>query len=200
LVLWGFNTVLDDPLGEATTLQLLFSALGGSSWADTLTQYGVTNAGGQLKGVWFDNAPVSIVQAALPDAFLAQEAVRASEHFGYAADANYVIATPHLRRTAEFGVLSCASHSAVTDRLGRSVAYTNFPYVADAGPLCGPGGLDSVTIQASREYANVITDPIPPTGWTSPSGQEVGSICPGTDVVGSFKVQQLWSDATSSCV
>ena len=67
---------------------------------------------------------------------------------------------------------------------GPIVAFTNLPYVPDAGASCGagtvnsPGTLDGATEAASHEYAETMTDQFPesrpPGGWTDHSGQENG--------------------------
>jgi len=88
---------------------------------------------------------------------------------------------------------------------GPIVAFTNIPYVPDAGAGCGmpdagagcgmpdagagcgagtvnsPGLLDGATEAASHEYAETIADQFPeatpPGGWTSRSGSENGDLC-----------------------
>ena len=212
LTFWGFTTpALDDPSGEAPYLTNFFNGLGGSAWANALTQYCagsqcITNPTALLGGVWYDSATPPVA----PDAQLAGEAVRAASHFGYSADGIYFIVTPHLRNTVGFGVQYCAWHSTTPDPLGHPVLYVNLPYNTDA-PLgdCGqgyvnnPGTLDGVSITAGREYAEVVTDPYG-DGWHDSSGQWVTGPCTGAyDIVlstGTFAVPRLWSNAMSACV
>jgi len=236
LVFWGFsNPSLDDPNGEAAYLQSFFGAIGGSGWANIQTQYYksgptyITNPATQFTAstdVWFDNTATDL-PGVLPDALLATEAVRASQHFGYSADADYMIATPHLRNTAGFAVPTpiglpdagyCAWHSSTSSSAG-TVAFTNLPYQTDA-PLgvCGAnfvnagsaGLLDGVSIVAGHEYAEAVTDPQPSSGWIDSNGQENGDKCawvtsgPGrvqdvTFGTRTFAVQGLWSNAATDC-
>jgi len=104
------------------------------------------------------------------------------------------------------------------------VAFTNMPYVMDAGTSCGQnfvnsgsaGTLDGYTIVEGHEYAETITDQNPAGGWTNRGvgkyrGQENADECawisPGSaggagDVAtanGSYAMQATWSNDTNSC-
>ncbi|MHB8585295.1 MAG: PKD domain-containing protein [Thermoplasmatota archaeon] len=225
LVFWGWHGL--DPSGEAPDLIAFFSGIGGSAWANIQTQYYeqsgsyVTNPTGQLAGVWYDDeTPATGGYAVVPDAFLGNEALRAEAHFGYNADANYIIATPHLQNDAQFGVSYCAWHSAESDGNGNVIAYTDLPYMTDGGTSCGQnfvnsgsaGTLDGVTMVAGHEYAETVTDPHPNSGWIDANGGETGDKCawiaPGSSSgaanltlsTGSFAVQGLWSNDNVNCV
>ncbi|MEA3201934.1 MAG: hypothetical protein QOE90_3362 [Thermoplasmata archaeon] len=215
LVFWGWTS--GDPSGEAPVLAKFFAGVGGSSWANIQTQYSsIGNPSGQLAGTWWDNS--SGFQT-IPDLYVGNEALRAEAHFGYNANADYIIATPHLHNDAEFGAQYCAWHSNIADSAGKQVAYTDLPYIPDAQlGTCGQnfvnagaaGNLDGVTIVGGHEYAEAVTDPIPTTGWADTSGQENGDKCawnsgPGATAqnivlsTGTFAVQSLWSNAASAC-
>lgn len=222
LMFWCWNGV--DPAGEAPYLQNFFNGVGGSAWIGTQTQYtetargAITNPTGQLKGVWFDN---SCTVPPVPDAQIGNAALRAAQHFGYDKDADYIIATPHNHNDAQFGVPGgyCAWHSAISDNLGRPVAYTDLPYIPDAQlGVCGQnfvnpgaaGNLDGVSMVAGHEYAEAITDPVPTSGWADSSGQENADKCAwissgagkAHNIVlstGTFAIQTLWSNAISGC-
>ncbi|MEA3202629.1 MAG: hypothetical protein QOI63_295 [Thermoplasmata archaeon] len=226
LVFWGFGTTsLDDPSNEAPLLRDFFSKVGGTSWAEIQTQYDdtvrgyITNPAVQfntLTDVWFDNSLGAY--PTIPDFFLASEAIAAKSHFfgtGYDPDAQFIIATPHERNTAQFGVSYCAYHTYTTDSAGRAIPYTNLPYMTDRSATCGAnfaggGPLDGVTIVAGHEYAEVVTDP-QLNAWVDSGNQENADKCawlssgPGrTQLVTmggtSFAVQGLWSNVDSGCV
>jgi hypothetical protein len=217
LTFWGWHG--SDPTGEAAILQNFFNGVGGSSWANIQTQYrenargNITNPAGQLKGVWFDDSSTPL--AVILDSQVAAEAVKAEQHFGFDPDADYMVATPTGTGTAGFKVQYCAWHSITSDG-GKQVAYTNLPYITDAGTSCGQnyvnggsaGTSDGVTIVGGHEYAEAVTDPDVSTGWIDASGQENGDKCAwngkgGTGgaqnisiSTGSFPVQGLWSNAS----
>ena len=99
------------------------------------------------------------------------------------------------------------------------VAYSNLPYVSDAGRSCGvkfvnhdaQGVLDAFSIVAGHEYAETLTDQFPAGGWTNPvSGEEVGDACAWISsghgravnlslATGKFAMQAVWSNDTGDC-
>jgi hypothetical protein len=161
--------------------------------------------GGALAGVWYDNSAVSLTTT---EHQIAVEAVAAASHFGNT--------TPALNRSAQYVVFSpkgahpdnfnaplawCAWHdwNGDTTLIGGpavstvgDIAFTNMPYVLDAGASCGQnfvnsgtaGTLDGFTIVEGHEYMETITDQNPAGGYTDSTGAENGDKCawktPGT--------------------
>ncbi|HEY4927705.1 MAG TPA: IPT/TIG domain-containing protein [Acidimicrobiales bacterium] len=197
-------------------------------------------SGGVLAGVWYDSSPTATSQetAGLTGHQLAAEAEAAATHFGNTTqptnrNTQYVIASPTLTNPdgwndPRFGY--CAYHDDSHDPsidgggpvAGPIVAFTNLPYVPDAGFSCGagtvnsPGTLDGATEAASHEYAETMSDQFPeatpPGGWTSKSGKEIGDLCayvatgPGAMfnlalalATGTVTVQGSWSNQTVNC-
>ena len=132
-----------------------YSGAGGSAWLNSVTQYcqgvasGTTscNGAGQQAGnpstlyggSWSDNA--SAAASHPTQSQLAAEAVKAAAHFGNtAASSNnstqYVIATATGNSASGFGTQYCAWHSSTSSSYG-NIAYTNLPYITDAGASCG---------------------------------------------------------------
>ena len=233
LVFFGTQWTNNDPSGEASREQSFLGAVGGSSWLNSVTQYcqgvasGTTfcngagqaagNPSGILQGVWFDTGVTAPSQPTQSQ--LAAEAVRAAQHFGNtAAGSNnttqYVIATAHGNNASGFGTQYCAYHSSTSSSYG-NVAYTNLPYMTDAGASCGAnfnglGANAGQTIVEGHELAETISDQFPNGGWLDSSGAENGDKCawissgqgasanvslPGG---GTFPVQSLWSNAFNS--
>lgn len=232
LVYWGSQWNNNDPSGEAAIQQNFFNHVGGSSWNNSVTQYceGVatgtitcgssgthaTNPTGVLAGVWYDNsgaAPSSPTQSQL-----AAEAVNAAAHFGNTtASSNttvqYVINTATGNSMNGFGTQWCAWHSSTSSSYG-NVAYTNMPYITDAGASCGAnfnglGPNAGITIVGGHEFAETETDIFPNGGWLDGSGSENGDKCAwissgqgaSANVTmngATFPVQSLWSNAFNS--
>ncbi len=238
----GDLTFTGDSVGEAPRLQEMFKGLGtgGELWSGVMTQYceGVaagtqicgssgTHVGmptaGVLAGAWYDNSAAS--PSAANARQLGDEAVAAAGHFGNT--------TPALNRLAQYVVLSphgtfpdgfnagggfCAWHDWNGDSYVGSpspygdIAFTNMPYVTDAGTSCGQnfvnagGTLDGVTIVEGHEYSETITDQNPAGGYTDTSGAENADKCawrsPGTQGgaanvamgTGTFPEQGTWSN------
>jgi hypothetical protein len=229
VVFWGSQWNNNDPSGEASLVQSFLSGVGGSSWLNSVTQYcqGVAsgtfycngagtaagNPSGILVSVWFDNA--SSAPSRPRQAQFASEAVKAASHFGNTtassnASAQYVIATAHGNNSRGFGTQFCAYHSSTSSSVG-NVAYTNLPYITDAGASCGAnfnglGAKAGITIVEGHELAETITDQFPNTGWLDSGGAENGDKCAwissgqgasaNTSLsTGTFPVQSLWSNA-----
>src|SRR5690349_482599 len=153
-----------------------------------------------LAGVWADTGSASPSQATGHQ--LGVVAVAAASHFGNTTaaanrNAQYVIVSPHGTTPDGFNTASgqfCAWHDwngdttltggAVSSSVG-DIAFTNMPYVTDAGTSCGRnfvnsgsnGTLDGVTIVEGHEYAETITDQNPVGGWTDSSGNENADKC-----------------------
>lgn len=234
LVFWGSQWDNNDPSGEATILESFLSGVGGSSWQNTVTQYceGVAsgtvfcngagkpagNQTGSFVNSWYDNASAAPTQPSQSQ--LAAEAVRAAQHFsnttsGSNVSVQYVIATATGNSSSGFGTQYCAWHSSTSSSYG-NVAYTNLPYMTDAGASCGAnfnglGPNAGITIVEGHEMAETITDQFPSTGWLDSSGEEIGDKCAwistgqqgaSADVTladgAVFPVQSLWSNAFSS--
>jgi hypothetical protein len=233
LVLWGSQWNNNDPSGEEAILHNFYSGAGGSSWLNSVTQYcqGVasgtvhcngmgTPAGNQLgilAGVWYDRG--STAPSKPKQSQIAAEAVRAASHFGNTtassnASVQYVIATAHGHNATGFGTQYCAWHSSTSSASG-NIAYTNLPYITDAGANCGAnfnglGPHAGITIVSGHEMAETITDQFPSTGWLDSSGAENGDKCAwissgqgaSADVKLSnglsYPVQSLWSNVFNS--
>src|SRR5579871_2601260 len=198
LVLWG-SQWSSDPSGEAGILNSFLGAVGGSSWLNSVTQYcqgvatgtvfcdGGTAAGNPkslLAGTWSDNAAAAPSKPSQSQ--LAAEAVAAAAHFGNTgaganATTQYVIATAHGNNASGFGTSYCAWHSSTSSVYG-NIAYTNLPYITDAGASCGAnfnglGPSAGITIVEGHELAETITDQYPSGGWLDSGGAENGDKC-----------------------
>ena len=227
LVLWG-SQWSNDPSGESSLLQSFFGKVGGSSWLNSVTQYcqGVASATifcngagtpagnptGIFGGAWSDNAAAAPTHPTQSQ--LAAEAVSAAQHFGNTTSASnasvqYVIATATGNNSSGFGTQYCAYHSSTSSSYG-NVAYTNLPYITDAGASCGAnfnglGAKAGITIVEGHELAETATDQFPSTGWIDGSGAENGDKCAWSSATAneslngtSYPVQPLWSNAANS--
>ncbi|HET9342317.1 MAG TPA: hypothetical protein VFO25_05350 [Candidatus Eremiobacteraceae bacterium] len=215
VVYWQFPRY-GDPSGEQAQLHSFYSGIGGSSWLNTDTQYYgpvgtfISNPTGQLAGEWVDTT--HNIPRRLTTSSIATEALNAVAHFGYNFNAAYVVATPHGHNTSGFGSQFCAWHSAESSSSGE-VAFTNMPYITDAGASCGAnfnglGPKAGITIVSGHEEAETQTDPVPSSGWVDSSGAEIGDKCAWissgqgasqniTLSTGTFAVQSLWDNAFS---
>ena len=234
----GDYTFTGDPKGMARYQQEFFKGLGtgGEKWSGVMTQYcdlvasgakscptsnvahvGFAN-GGALAGVWYDHSAAA--PAAATGNQIAQEAIAAAQHFGNAGiganlDNQYVITSPTGTDPANvFSQGDCAWHSDTTQLpwSGDDVAYTNMPYIPDAGSSCGvgavnsPGTLDGVSVVGGHEYAETLTDAFGCGGWwgNACSNDENGDKCAWginnsslqnvTFSTGTYAMQETWAN------
>jgi hypothetical protein len=182
--------------------------------------------GGAFAGAWEDTSAAA-PHVASP-AQLATEAENAATYFrntsqGSNANDEYFIVSPTGTEPNGFNTPSgqfCAWHDYTGDTSLGSVsqpngmlAFTNMPYVTDAGASCGEnfvnagsaGTLDGVTIVGGHEYAETITDQFPAGGWTDSGGSEIGDKCAWISsgqgaaqnialATGSFAIQSMWAN------
>jgi serine protease len=247
----GFQTAdTNGKLYSSKTLQnylnSFFGGVGGSPWAGVQTQYCntllvgstscvggagfVTNPTHQLKGVWTDPSPVpsDIVASGLAqnlvDDPIASEAVRASAHFKYDAQATYIILTPP-STIATGQPVYCGYHTQTTsiDGLGNPyrLQYAFIPWLNENWPGLGTSGcgmhnvnatsdafgngiFDGYSIVTGHEYAEAVTDPdnflSDQDGWNDAQGSENGDKCAWLNTQNialgahQFAVQPLWSN------
>ncbi|WP_051966559.1 Ig domain-containing protein [Kitasatospora mediocidica] len=212
----------------------------GDGWSGVLTQYceGIAagsiqcpagashipypKAGSVLAGVWVDNAAPAPQSANEPQ--LGAEAAAAAQHFGNTTEAQnrnvqYIIDSPQGTDPDTWKELGyCAWHDFEHSSYGQ-LAYTNMPYLTDVAG-CGTnwfgentprGRLDGYGIIGGHEYAETLTDPNTPGGWTDATGQEVADKCAWIPAgsngglftenlsTGSFPLQTLWSNTDHLC-
>jgi hypothetical protein len=219
---------------------------GGSAYAGVQTQYCnnvmagstscvggsgfVTNPKNQFGGAWVDPSPVpdNIVTLGLAENLvddpLAQEAVKATGHFGYDPNGVYVILTPPGTSGVGEQAVYCGYHSQTTalDGLGNQerVQYAFIPWQNTAVPALGQecglhavnatsnsfgnGVFDSWSIVIGHEYSEAVTDPDNffgvQDGWNDDQTSENGDKCAWTDLQNVkfgghvFAMQPEWSN------
>jgi hypothetical protein len=222
LTFWDYKKY-GDPSHLEPLLIAYTKAMGGSSHNNIETQYYeepgktktyITNPADQFGGSWNDEAPIPKTPT---DANVAAEALKAVAHFGYSADAVYVVMTPHKHSESDFGTVWCSYHSETYEHK-KLVPYANLPYMTDAsenGAKCGAnyitppsdesGEDEGMTIFGGHEYGESITDPDAYTAWWGTNG-EIADPCIWVDIANdqfgskSYTMQSMTSDATESCV
>ena len=194
----GFTTGGYSSAQAQAYVSAFFGGVGGSSWANSTTQYcqGVatgttqcgtagihpTNTANELGGTWTDT---TAVPASPTQSQIANEASRLAAHFGGVdTTANYMVFTPTGHSESGFGTVWCAYHSS-----SGNLSYSYMPYQPDAGGSCGMnfvnasnnsfgnGYFDGFSIVGGHEYGETITDPYPNSGWLDGRGAENGDKC-----------------------
>jgi len=220
---WASST---DPNNEKPVLEGFLNGVLGSNWISSQTIYYqqhvcfVGNTARAISGIWADDTNaipnLNTMSDSAGGAAVGAEAARAATHFGISSsdtNVNIFVATPHGNSTSGFAANGggyCAYHEFTTP------AWTNMPYMSDAGFSCGsgnvnsPGTNDGVSIVGGHEQAETETDPLG-DAWYDLSGNETGDKCAWgrsspsgrgvpdanqTFSTGSFPTQALWSNST----
>jgi serine protease len=194
----GFSTGGYTSAKAQTYVESFFGNVGGSTWANSTTQYcqgvpsgttqcgtaGVhpTNPANELGGTWNDT---SAVPTSPTQSQIAAEASSAASHFGgLNPGAQYMVFTPTGHSESGFGTQWCAYHSS-----SGNLSYAYMPYEPDAGASCGMnfvngsnnafgnGYFDGFSIVGGHEYGETVTDPYPNSGWLDSRGAENGDKC-----------------------
>ena len=225
IVYWGTDWQTNSTYSSAISyIDGFFNGVGGSSWANSTTQYcqNVANGTVQCGGAGAhptnpaSNAVVVYDSTAVPSSptqsQIAARAAAAASTYGNDANTNYMVFTPSGHSQSGFGTQWCAYHGS-----SGSVSYSYMPYQPDAGAACGQnfvnagsaGYFDGFSIVGGHEYGETITDPYPSSGWLDSRGSENGDKCAwissgqgaAADVKlggASYAVQSLWSNAFNS--
>ena len=211
LVFWGSQWDSDGN-GVQQYLTDYFSGVGTGSdnWSTIMNQYPDGNGNGPsfgnsvLGGTWVDDSSAAPSNASASD--ISNEANNGAAHFGVSGPDNDVfVVSPSGTSPDGFPNTGfCAWHD-----WNGNVAFTNMPYVLDAGQGCGENSvqnaLDGFSIVGGHEYAEAVTDPEPSSGWVASDGEEIGDLCAWQNLTtlslptGSFAIQPLWSNNAGGC-
>lgn len=123
-----------------------------------------------------------------------------------AANANtlYFIFLPQGVTSTLDGAASCQQYCGYHSSTG-NIYYALMPYSDCSGCAQGSSELDTLSVIASHELAEAITDPSWPsgsgTGWFDDNtGDEIGDACVGdTTQLGNYLIQQVWSQQQNAC-
>jgi hypothetical protein len=225
VILWNFKHKakgIPDPDHIGPLMRNYVGNFGGSGYGNIATQYYqgsgaskkfISNPSGQ-GSVWDDN--VNPIPAHASDSQIQQEALKGVAHFGYDPNGAYTVVSAYQHDPQGFVTQGwCAYHGSFSSSSG-IVAYTNLPYMPDAGSSCGAnivspppdesGTDEGQTIVAGHEYTETVTDPHPSSGWYNNNYGEIGDICAWQNIQNdpfgtfSFTQQPEWSNKDINCV
>ena len=116
-------------------------------------------------------------------------------------DLLYFVFLPSGVTVTQGGSASCKAFCGYHDAIGKDVFYAVMPFPDCSGCSSGLSNLDALTVTASHELCEAITDPVPGDGWYDNQNGEIGDICAWqTKKVGAYTVQKEWSNQAGRCV
>lgn len=130
-----------------------------------------------------------------------QEQISAGKLPQSTANTIYFVFLPNGVTVTQGGQASCQVFCGYHDATSDNKFYAVMPYPGCSGCSNGLAALDALTVTASHELCEAITDPIPGEGWYDQQNGEIGDICAWqTKKLGQYTVQKEWSNKSGSCV
>jgi hypothetical protein len=210
-VYWGDQWNTDTTLtGYRTGMDQFFDFIVRSPLIDQLKEFDagsyVINHGqhSESKVITSPVPGTSVSNAALQQ--MLQSWIQAGDLSPFDGNTLYIISTPPNTMVHMGGGASCRSFCGYHDAIKGEIFYAVLPWPECSGCMGLGGDNDSfkaLTVVASHEIAEAITDPIPGQGWYDSIYGEIGDICEqqgNIKQLGQYTVQLLWSNTRASCV
>ncbi len=113
----------------------------------------------------------------------------------------YFVFLPSGVTVTQGGSASCKVFCGYHDATAQQIFYAVMPFPDCSGCSAHLSAFDALTVTASHELCEAITDPVPGQGWYDNQNGEIGDICPWqTKKVGQYTIQKEWSNKAGACV
>ena len=204
-VFWGSAWQESGPAELSSGLNGFFDYILTSSLMDQLAEYNVTNYQiGRGERIGTATLTTPDVSGTVDDMAI-QQMIQQQISAGMLPTANanliYFVFLPSGVSVTQGGSASCQVFCGYHDAISNNIFYAVMPYPDCSGCSNGMPLLDALTVTASHELCEAITDPIPGEGWYDNQNGEIGDICAWqTKKLGQYTVQKEWSNQAASCV
>jgi hypothetical protein len=113
----------------------------------------------------------------------------------------YFVFLPSGVTVTQSGSASCTVFCGYHDAISNSIFYAVMPFPGCSGCSSSLSSFDALTVTASHELCESITDPVPGQGWYDNQNGEIGDICAWqTKTISRYTVQKEWSNqAGTAC-
>jgi hypothetical protein len=113
----------------------------------------------------------------------------------------YFVFLPSGVTVTQGGSASCQVFCGYHDAVAGDIFYAVMPFPDCSGCSSNLSNFDALTVTASHELCEAITDPVPGQGWYDNQNGEIGDICAWqTKKIGQYTVQKEWSNKSSRCI
>jgi len=204
-IFWG-SAWLQAPLAAMVQeLNGFFDYILTSSLIDQLSEYNVPQYkilhGKRIGTVTLTSPDVSKTVDDSAIQKMIQDQISAKKLPAASPDLLYFVFLPSGVTVTQGGTASCKVFCGYHDAIGNSTFYAVMPFPGCSGCSSAFSSIDALTVTASHELCEAITDPIPGQGWYDSQNGEIGDICAWkTKKVGQYTVQQEWSNSRGTCV
>jgi hypothetical protein len=204
-IFWG-SAWLQAPLaGMISEVNGFFDDILSSSLIDQLSEYSVPKyqiSHGKRIGTNTLRSPD--VSKTVDDSAIQkmiQDQIPAKTFPASSPDLLYFVFLPSGVTITQGGSASCKVFCGYHDAISNDIFYAVMPFPDCSGCSSGMSNFDALTVTASHELCEAITDPIPGQGWYDNQNGEIGDICSWkTKKVGQYTVQREWSKSRGSCL
>ena len=203
-IFWGSAWQQAELAPMVTELNGFFDYILTSSLIDQLSEYSVPQykiSHGNLTGtITLTNPDVSKTVDDSATQKIIQDQISAKKLPASSPDLLYFVFLPSGVTVTQGGSASCKVFCGYHDAIGNDTFYAVMPFPGCSGCTSNFSTIDALTVTASHELCEAITDPIPGQGWYDDQNGEIGDICAWkTKKVGQYAVQQEWSNSRDSC-
>ena len=204
-VFWGSAWQQSPASGTMQSLNSFYDYILSSALIDQLAEYNVAGQqighGSHIGTTIVTPDPATTVADSDIQQMLTNAIANNSAFPQPTANTLYFVYLPSGVTVTQGGSSSCSSFCGYHDAINGQTYYAVMPYPDCSGCLGGLAVLDALTGTSSHELCEAITDPVPGQGWYDQTNGEIGDICAWQfKQVGSYTVQQEWSNKANSCV
>jgi len=204
-IFWGSGWQQGTLAGMITEVNGFFDYILVSALIDQLAEYNVPSYqiqhGKRIGSITLTSPDVSksVDDSAIQQMIQAQ--ISAGKLPAANSDTLYFVFLPSGVTVTQGGSASCKVFCGYHDAIGQDTFYAVMPFPDCSGCSSSLASFDALTVTASHELCEAITDPVPGDGWYDNQNGEIGDICAWqTKKVGPYTVQKEWSNKAGSCV
>jgi len=204
-VFWGSAWQQPALVGTMTETNGFFDFVLTSSLIDQLAEYSVSQYQiGHGKTVGSITLTTPDVAKSVDDSAMQrmiQQQISAGKFPAPNPNLIYFVFLPSGVTVTQGGSASCKVFCGYHDAISSDVFYAAMPFPDCSGCSSNLLMFDALTVTASHELCEAITDPVPGQGWYDSQNGEIGDICAWqTKKIGQYTVQKEWSNKSGKCV
>jgi hypothetical protein len=204
-IFWGSVWQQAEQIALIAEVNGFFDFILTSSLIDQLAEYSVVQYPiGHGKRIGTISITTPDVGTSVDDSAI-QEMIQQQISTGKLPKANpnliYFVFLPSGVAVTQGGSASCKVFCGYHDAISNNVFYAVMPFPDCSGCSSSLPAFDALTVTASHELCEAITDLVPGQGWYDNANGEIGDICAWqTKKAGKYTVQKEWSNKAGSCV
>lgn len=204
-VFWGTGWQQAPLLAIIDQVNGFFDYILTSSLIDQLSEYNISQyqigRGTRVGTITLTNpdVPQSVDDSAIQQ--MIQQQISTGQFPSPTQNTIYFVFLPSGITVTQSGSASCKVFCGYHDATSNNIFYAVMPFPDCSGCSSNLSNFDALTVTASHELCEAITDPIPGEGWYDNQNGEIGDICAWqTKKIGQYTVQKEWSNKSGRCV